>query len=224
VTVSLALAEFTLAFFGSLHCVAQCGGFAASPGHASTAATALRHAGRLGSYAVAGAALGALGGAPAAFLSSPALHALAFAAACLILFAAGLRIAGAQWRPVAARAAGHLGAKAAAIARRLDPGASTARNLLLGVLWGWAPCALVYAALPLALLGGSAVGGAGVMLAFGVGTLPALLGAGWTLQRLAGRWRLAAGLGIAGLALIALVMGLALGPDALPRWLCIAEG
>ncbi len=49
------------------------------------------------------------------------------------------------------------------------------------MLWGWAPCALVYSALPLALVSGSALNGAVVMLAFGAGTLPALLGAGWLI-------------------------------------------
>ncbi len=53
----------------------------------------------------------------------------------------------------------------------------------MGILWGWAPCAVVYSALPLALVSGSTAGGALVMLAFGAATLPALLGAGWLISR-----------------------------------------
>jgi hypothetical protein len=65
--------------------------------------------------------------------------------------------------------------------RRMGNVDSYPRRLGLGVLWGWAPCALVYSALPLALVSGSALNGAVVMLAFGAGTLPALLGAGWLI-------------------------------------------
>ena len=54
-------------------------------------------------------------------------------------------------------------------------------------MWGFTPCALVYGVLPVALLAGSAVDGALVMLAFGLGTLPNLLAAGWTLAR-SRRW------------------------------------
>jgi sulfite exporter TauE/SafE len=43
------------------------------------------------------------------------------------------------------------------------------------MLWGLVPCGLVYSVLPLAFLSGSALSGAGLMLAFGLGTLPNLL-------------------------------------------------
>ena len=61
------------------------------------------------------------------------------------------------------------------------------------MLWGWAPCGLVYAALALALVAGSASQGALAMTAFGLGTVPALLGAGWALTRLGNRSRRWAG-------------------------------
>jgi sulfite exporter TauE/SafE len=55
---------------------------------------------------------------------------------------------------------------------------------VLGALWGLTPCALVYGVLPLALLSGGVWQGALIMLAFGVGTLPNLLAAGWALSRM----------------------------------------
>ena len=55
---------------------------------------------------------------------------------------------------------------------------------LPGMVWGFTPCALVYSVLPVALLAGSAQAGALVMLAFGVGTMPNLLAAGWLIVRL----------------------------------------
>jgi hypothetical protein len=44
-----------------------------------------------------------------------------------------------------------------------------------GMLWGLVPCGLVYSVLPLAFLSGDILTGAGLMLAFGLGTLPILL-------------------------------------------------
>ncbi len=49
---------------------------------------------------------------------------------------------------------------------------------LSGAVWGFLPCAMVYAALFYAMLSGSWLGGALVMSGFGLGTLPVLIGAG----------------------------------------------
>jgi len=57
----------------------------------------------------------------------------------------------------------------------------------LGMIWGLVPCALTYGVLPIALFSGGALQGAAVMLAFGLGTLPNLLAAGWIMAR-AQRW------------------------------------
>ena len=66
---------------------------------------------------------------------------------------------------------------------RLLPAATVARAYPLGLLWGFLPCGMVYSALSTALLTGSALRGAGLMLAFGLGTLPNLLLAGLLLKR-----------------------------------------
>ena len=52
------------------------------------------------------------------------------------------------------------------------------KALALGLVWGWLPCGLVYAALAWSLVSGDAVQGAALMLAFGLGTLPMLLAMG----------------------------------------------
>jgi sulfite exporter TauE/SafE len=51
---------------------------------------------------------------------------------------------------------------------------------VLGIVWGWLPCGLVYTALALALASGGAWQGGLIMLAFGGGTLPMLLTMGTT--------------------------------------------
>ena len=61
---------------------------------------------------------------------------------------------------------------------------TVAQAFPLGLLWGWLPCGLVYSALVTALTSGSAARGAGLMLAFGAGTLPNLLLAGLLAARL----------------------------------------
>lgn len=55
----------------------------------------------------------------------------------------------------------------------------TIKNAFVGgMLWGWLPCGLVYSTLTWAVAANSAQQGALIMLAFGLGTLPALLSAG----------------------------------------------
>ena len=56
--------------------------------------------------------------------------------------------------------------------------------MLLGSLWGFIPCGMVYSAIGLALAGGEPVRGALSMAAFGAGTLPAMLAAGTVAGRL----------------------------------------
>jgi sulfite exporter TauE/SafE len=52
---------------------------------------------------------------------------------------------------------------------------SPGHALALGLLWGWMPCGLVYAALAAAATSGAPGAGALTMAAFGVGTLPTLV-------------------------------------------------
>ncbi|ALD90868.1 membrane protein [Cupriavidus gilardii CR3] len=195
---------FLLALLGGVHCAAMCGGIAlvlegndarqAAPValYRSRAAWVrellVLHAGRLSAYAVLGALLGAAGAAAWKVQYLPVQRAL-FAAGSASLLLAGL------WALGGARLAGRVPG-VEALARRLaaswarwggrtiarkEAGAAPrgARRLLrryaAGLAWGLVPCGMVYAALALALLAGSAASGALVMLAFGLGTLPNLL-------------------------------------------------
>jgi sulfite exporter TauE/SafE len=143
------------------------------------------HAGRLASYAIAGMLAGAVGATPAMLIGSARVHAVLFSLAAFVLVLTGLRIAGVDLLPL--RSPGFVERFFRQIASRMrgiGPIDTPFKRAALGLLWGWAPCALVYSALPIALVSGSPTAGAMVMLAFGVGTLPALLGAGW----LVGHW------------------------------------
>jgi sulfite exporter TauE/SafE len=226
VTASLALSAVLLALSGVAHCAAMCGGFVAAtftrlPGGSSRLAVLPMHAGRLASYAAAGALAGALGATPAIVLGSARFQAVLFSLGALVLVVTGLRIAGLPTlRPGGGSLVEPLWRKAASVARRAGAPDSFAKRLGLGVLWGWAPCALVYSALPLALVSGSPAAGAAIMLAFGAGTLPALLGAGWVAGRVGKLFpgkaaRRAAGLAIVVLALAGIAQALGVSDTAL---------
>ena len=231
-TGPLVLSALLLALFGTAHCAAMCGSFVAaswtplvpapparrSPGlHAALP----MHAGRLASYATAGAIAGALGATPALLMGSARAQGLIFALGAFVLALTGLRIAGVPLLPGGeARLASAWWDRARSAGRRLGPADTVPKRFLLGSLWGWAPCALVYSALPLALVSGSPMAGAGVMLAFGAGTLPALVGAGWLIgkagQRLPGKLpRRIVGLALVALAVAGILQALGVADTAL---------
>jgi sulfite exporter TauE/SafE len=72
-------------------------------------------------------------------------------------------------------------------ARRLLPVKTPAQAWALGLAWGWIPCGLVYTMLIWTVSAGGVVQGAGLMLAFGLGTLPNLFAMGMVAGSLA-RW------------------------------------
>ena len=62
-------------------------------------------------------------------------------------------------------------------------------TLTLGILWGFLPCGLVFAMLVLAARTQTVLGGALTMLAFGLGTVPTLLGFGLAANLLSPKLR-----------------------------------
>ena len=139
----------------------------------------------------------------------------------LMLIALGLYLLGtARYVAWMERAGAHLWRLLRPVAGRLLPADTLPKALALGMLWGWLPCGLVYSVLATALLAGDAAGGALVMLAFGLGTLPNLLFGGALLRALSrhgagGAMRKVAGglvllMGLAGLSQAGQVRGAAL--------------
>ena len=72
----------------------------------------------------------------------------------------------------------------APLAKHVMPVSTPARALGAGFIWGALPCGLVYSAVAMAATTGDAIGGLSVMLAFWLGTLPALLLAGAGTEQL----------------------------------------
>jgi sulfite exporter TauE/SafE len=77
-----------------------------------------------------------------------------------------------------------------------------AAPLVLGVAWALLPCGLLYSALLVAALAGSAAGGAMVMALFALGSGVSLWAGPWLLLRLGQNGRGAWSMRVAGLALM----------------------
>jgi sulfite exporter TauE/SafE len=190
-------AAFSLGLFGSGHCIAMCGGIACALGlglerggqrrglHRALCLGAYQ-AGRILSYAAAGAAVGAAAvAASMPFEADGARRVMhLFQAGLFVLL--GLYLTGLWRRPLAALEGLGLALwnRLAPLRARLFPVRHPGQALAFGLLWGWLPCGLVYSALALALSSGSAAAGAASMLAFGLGTVPAMLAASVLGRRL----------------------------------------
>lgn len=179
---------FLIGLLGGTHCVGMCGGIvgALSMGAASRPSLHLAYnLGRIVSYGVAGAIAGAMGEASVALSGQLPVRIILFVLANLMLVALGVYLMGAT-RALAftERFGQKLWRHVQPLTRRYLPVRTVAQAFPLGLLWGWLPCGLVYSALVTALTSGSALRGAGMMLAFGAGTLPNLLLAGLLAVRL----------------------------------------
>lgn len=204
---------------GGVHCVGMCGGIvAAFSFHADGTHPPFRlhlayNLGRITSYAIFGALAGALG-ASLKLAGFMPVQTLLYVLAQAVMILLGLYLAGFnRWVLVFERAGGALWNRVKPLFQRLLPVRTLPQALLAGMAWGWLPCGLVYSVLVSALAAGSAPSGAALMLAFGLGTLPNLLGMGlfarqiqpfmqhvW-VRRLAGLT--VAGFGVWGLARLA---------------------
>ena len=187
-------AAWIAGLLGGLHCLAMCGAYVTivqgratvplEPRRDVVAGQAAAHAGRMLTYVLLGTLFGAAGGTAFAQAFSPLQRGLYVAANVMLLLLAW-GIAHGRTAPSSLEALGlKVYSALAPAAGRALRGRGIASRFALGALWGLTPCALVYGVLPLALLSGGAWQGALIMLAFGVGTLPNLLAAGWALSRM----------------------------------------
>lgn len=197
---AIVLSALLMGFLGSTHCVAMCGGVVTvlsgglvqlgrrAPDIEGQATTALAYnAGRIVSYSFAGAIAGGFG---AVLGRIPAFHSAELGlrlSAGVLMLGLGLYLAGGWARFASIERIGlPLWRRIEPTARRFLPARSLRGAFVLGGLWGFMPCGLVYTALALALGNTSVAGGALTMAAFGLGTLPTLLTMGVFASRIAG--------------------------------------
>jgi len=185
----LLVSALILGLLGGGHCLGMCGGLmgaltlAIPPEQRAQRFRLLLayNLGRIASYTLAGLLLGLAGWAVA---NSPLVMGLRVVAA-LLLIAMGLYLAGWWSGLTRIEALGRgLWRYIQPLTRRFMPVSSLPRALILGSLWGWLPCGLVYSTLLWAASQGNALSSAALMCAFGLGTLPVLLATGMAAERL----------------------------------------
>lgn len=214
------LVAFLMGLFSALHCLSMCGSIIGSltlslrreireHKRLLLPFVASYNLGRITSYSLAGF----LAGIAEHVLSLPFGeghgHRVLQIVSASILFGAGLHIGG--WFPRFAyieKAGVQIWCKIEPYGRRLIPVETLLQSLLFGMVWGWLPCGLVYTALALAATTGDVVRSTFTMFAFGLGTVPTVMGVGvmtsW-IVRLSNmkKFRQATGITLIALALLA---------------------
>ncbi len=217
-----AAALFMLGLLGTGHCIGMCGPLVvALPGQTQRMSAHLAyHAGRLITYTMIGALMGAagsgmlrlasvVGGDPMIWVSRVQMGISLVAALFLLFF--GLSRMGflsePRWLAIAAphRMPGWRGliSKAADLRSNQD-------LFLMGLMLGGLPCGLSYAAFARALAGGGVLPGASMALIFGIGTLPGLLAVGIGAAVFFNRYRRVADI-LAGLIMLGMAAVMAVG-------------
>ncbi|WP_394173299.1 sulfite exporter TauE/SafE family protein [Thalassotalea litorea] len=194
------ISAFIVGLAGAGHCIAMCGGITSMLTRSVTSTGSITppirlivayNMGRLGSYTIAGIIAGLTGSLAAQSIGLPIALLQVIAAIFLILL--GLYVG--QWFFLLHRVEAlgkHIWQRIQPFSKRFLPVTTSYQALGLGVIWGWLPCGLVYSTLTWSMASGSWLKGGLIMLAFGLGTLPALLtlsvGFTWITDTLRQNW------------------------------------
>lgn len=190
------VSAFLVGLLGGVHCFGMCGGIvgALTLGLGDVVRGDYRrslpfliayNAGRIFSYTTAGFLMGGIGQLAAHLTSVHRAQQGLQLLAGLFMIALGLYLAG-WWLGIRRieDAGGLLWRRIEPLGRRFLPVTRPRQAFVLGLFWGWLPCGLVYSVLIWAISAGSAMRGGLLLLCFGAGTLPLLLGMGLSASRL----------------------------------------
>jgi len=179
-------AAFGLGFLGGAHCIGMCGGIMGALSFGISDSSRVKgftillsyNLGRILSYGLIGFLFGSLG----YLLGS---YDILRVIAGILLISMGLYLAN-WWRGLTflERGGAYLWRYVQPLGKGLMPISSSPKALLLGAVWGWLPCGLVYSALAYASAQANPYQAAAVMVAFGLGTLPAVLAGGLMAERI----------------------------------------
>lgn len=182
---------FLAGLFGSAgHCIAMCGGIISglTMGLPTERRRTFRgllpfltlyNGGRIASYAVAGAATGWIGAQVRFWFPLWQQWNLALWLSAIFLIVLGLYLGG-WWQSITwlERFGSAAWKRIEPLGRRFLPIRTPLQALVVGLVWGWLPCGLVYFTLLWSLTANGPWEGALMMLAFGLGTLPLLIAVG----------------------------------------------
>ena len=190
---------FLVGLFGGVHCVGMCGGIVGAlsfglpddirqqPRRMLPYLLAYNLA-RISSYTLAGILLGGISALALQLVAINQFQQALLIFAGLFMILLGLYVGG--WWPVLLRleqAGGLIWRRIEPLGRRFMPVRSVRQAFMLGLVWGWLPCGLVYSVLIWAIASGGPLEGGLLLLSFGLGTLPNLLAMGLFAATLS-RW------------------------------------
>lgn len=176
---------FSVGLAGSGHCLGMCGGIVTALSVSQCESDAgrrflfnvLYHAGRICTYSLLGLLAGLVARAGLVDTLKPMVKWLFLAANMFVVIIGIFTILGVRELGISM-----LDGQKWGVLRRMLSRLTESRSVLAalpaGVLMGFLPCGLIYGVLISAATSGSALKGAGMMLAFGCGTLPVLLAYG----------------------------------------------
>lgn len=183
--IPLLFSSLMLGFLGGVHCVGMCGGLCAAfslqlpPNISRHKLILLMNLGRIGSYVVIGALFGLFGQLGTSTVVGNEIRSVLFVIAQVLLILAGLYLSGLFVGFAKIEKVGvPIWRKLQPIMHKFLPIQNVSGSLIVGALWGWIPCGLVYSVSTNALASGHLLSGALIMFAFGLGTLPNLLAVG----------------------------------------------
>ncbi|MBW3697875.1 sulfite exporter TauE/SafE family protein [Vibrio sp. T187] len=180
------IGAFFVGLIGAGHCMGMCGGIASvlSLGNQSTQSKVLTplfyNTGRLLSYFIIGAIIGGAVSSISQFseINSALVWLRLVAAVFMILLALYI---GKWWHGLlTVEKIGQFVWKVISpLGQSILPLKHPTHALPFGFIWGWLPCGLVYSTLTWSAVSGGWLEGGSIMLAFGLGTLPAMLTVGY---------------------------------------------
>lgn len=184
---SIYVTALIVGLLGGVHCLGMCGGVVGALTFSLKPEVQLHwwrmlpyqlgyNLGRISSYALIGGVFGFLGHSLVSLTSLVPVQQSLQLFSGLFMVLLGFYLAG-WWNGIVVieKAGAGLWRRLQPLARKAVPVKTLPQAWLYGFIWGWLPCGLVYSMLIMALSAGGALSGAGVMLAFGLGTLPNLL-------------------------------------------------
>ena len=185
------ISALLVGLLGGGHCIGMCGGFTGAVTLSLPEARArwpfmlAYNGGRIASYTLAGMLAGLIGSSVFFLDHVLPIEKLLYGLASLMLVALGLYLAG-LWHGVLVleKAGAVVWRRLQPLSRKMLPLRTLPQAFLLGLVWGWLPCGLVFSVLVVALAAGSVLQGGALMLAFGLGTLPVMLAMGMLAVRL----------------------------------------
>lgn len=186
------ITAFTVGLLGGVHCIGMCGGIVGALSFATQASSKKSipillayNLGRLSSYTFAGALMGGAGWLAAYWLDIRQLQIALQMIAAIFMIMLGLYLSGWWMGLVSVEKVGAVvWRKIEPLSKNIMPVQKVDQALMLGLLWGWLPCGLVYSVLIWSMSSGGMQQGALLMLSFGLGTLPNLLAMGLFAERM----------------------------------------